>query len=1096
MVDYNLQYYAELYDMKGILHRVELFLLEYSGGATAIQHYDGSGPTPIQLKHLGSDVDSWDTSVIQGQELIFDFYVTQAEVAAFDSLFESDYRDYKVRYYINSQLEFEGWVKPENLNKEFLKSPPNVHISLSATDGLAELKNIEYRDSTGKLINGVTSQLQSIKNAVALTGIEFDFYIQLNTYETTYMFSDECALEKILINNARFYEITDKIVGIIHGTPMKAWDVIECILREYNCKFLQYKGRYQISNRHELDSYCFVYDYTTLAEASAIPTDNIVDISAYDVFPEVNQQKVRPLKKVDITFKNKDLGGDVSGLDLSDWSTVWVKDFLSWSQADGIVDLISDNSSGYSDSITLTSDFSVTKVTKSDYIRISFDRKLLSMTYSGKKPVVKMLIQIKTPDGIWHSAVQSSCYTTNWEHYASEVSPQFLVTATGNYNIKITFTSSVWEWDSATFQIKNVEIVKPVNALEETNYDNVTYDQRFVQVNTTGFDVLELDAIIADGAQITEAGTLLFDNSGTTVVTSNWCRYGETETLLLLDVFAHNVLDNRYGFKNILSTTIIDRDHTLGLNTIVTIDGRYYEFLSFNKNGILGEIEAELIELLPTKRNYSEVAILQLDSVNGETLRTMGATILTSSTIPDIFLQNNGDTAIGSYVFDTNTLFIDSVHHCIGIKTLSPEGHSLTVNAADGNCLRLIYNDEDSGPTTYADFSVTSDGYLSLDTSGGRVALPTDNMYIAAGGLSVGNENFAAGIVNVGTGFRIANAAADGAILRGDGTNFVSSGAAALTKTDDDNVTLTLGGSPTNALVTATSLTLGWTGQLSVARGGTGLASTTAYAVLCGGTTSTGALQALASLGTASQVLTSNGNGALPSFQAASTGYWTANVNDISNNNSGDVIIMAGLRLTGSESGFIKFIAPQYPDETIFTLPESDGNNGQCLITNGSGVLSWGNTSGSMVYPDAGIPISTGSAWDSSITDSHTNWDTAYTHSQSNSQSHTDYLINNGSDTTSGALTATNFVLSSDKRMKTKIEPLNIEWLDIDYKEFELKSDKGQKRFGVIAQDIKNRYPELTRVDDNGMLSVAYIDLIIREIAYLKKTVKQLKCKL
>lgn len=43
-----------------------------------------------------------------------------------------------------------------------------------------------------------------------------------------------------------------------------------------------------------------------------------------------------------------------------------------------------------------------------------------------------------------------------------------------------------------------------------------------------------------------------------------------------------------------------------------------------------------------------------------------------------------------------------------------------------------------------------------------------------------------------------------------------------LTKTDDTNVTLTLGGTPTNALLKATSLTLGWTGQLSLARGGTG----------------------------------------------------------------------------------------------------------------------------------------------------------------------------------------------------------------------------------------------------------------------------------
>jgi hypothetical protein len=66
--------------------------------------------------------------------------------------------------------------------------------------------------------------------------------------------------------------------------------------------------------------------------------------------------------------------------------------------------------------------------------------------------------------------------------------------------------------------------------------------------------------------------------------------------------------------------------------------------------------------------------------------------------------------------------------------------------------------------------------------------------------------------------------------LRADGT-WAAAGAptgAALTKTDDTNVTLTLGGTPAAALLAAASLTLGWTGQLAVGRGGTGIAS---YAV-------------------------------------------------------------------------------------------------------------------------------------------------------------------------------------------------------------------------------------------------------------------------
>jgi hypothetical protein len=51
---------------------------------------------------------------------------------------------------------------------------------------------------------------------------------------------------------------------------------------------------------------------------------------------------------------------------------------------------------------------------------------------------------------------------------------------------------------------------------------------------------------------------------------------------------------------------------------------------------------------------------------------------------------------------------------------------------------------------------------------------------------------------------------------------FQSNGAA-LTSVNDTNVTVTLGGSPTIALLNATSMTLGWTGLLSASRGGTGI---------------------------------------------------------------------------------------------------------------------------------------------------------------------------------------------------------------------------------------------------------------------------------
>jgi len=52
-----------------------------------------------------------------------------------------------------------------------------------------------------------------------------------------------------------------------------------------------------------------------------------------------------------------------------------------------------------------------------------------------------------------------------------------------------------------------------------------------------------------------------------------------------------------------------------------------------------------------------------------------------------------------------------------------------------------------------------------------------------------------------------------------------------------------------------------------IVEGGTAAQSFTAYAPICGGTTTTGSLQSVVSAGSAGQLLTSNGAGALPTYQ-------------------------------------------------------------------------------------------------------------------------------------------------------------------------------------------------------------------------------------
>lgn len=70
---------------------------------------------------------------------------------------------------------------------------------------------------------------------------------------------------------------------------------------------------------------------------------------------------------------------------------------------------------------------------------------------------------------------------------------------------------------------------------------------------------------------------------------------------------------------------------------------------------------------------------------------------------------------------------------------------------------------------------------------------------------------------------------------------------------------------------------------LTVTNGGSGVNSNTAYAVLCGGTTSTNPIQSIASVGSIGNVLTSAGAGALPTFTSGNKGkifyMWTTTGN-------------------------------------------------------------------------------------------------------------------------------------------------------------------------------------------------------------------------
>lgn len=115
------------------------------------------------------------------------------------------------------------------------------------------------------------------------------------------------------------------------------------------------------------------------------------------------------------------------------------------------------------------------------------------------------------------------------------------------------------------------------------------------------------------------------------------------------------------------------------------------------------------------------------------------------------------------------------------------------------------------------------------------------------------------------------------------------------------------------------------------------------------------------------------------------------------------------------------------------------------------------------------------------------------------SGNYTSYVVPITGGTYSGAITASSFNASSDKRLKENIEPYSCDKsiLNLEVKKFDfINGEKNQ--IGCIAQDLQEICPEIISEDDKGYLSInesKIVYLLLDEVKKLKAEVEELKAK-
>lgn len=129
-------------------------------------------------------------------------------------------------------------------------------------------------------------------------------------------------------------------------------------------------------------------------------------------------------------------------------------------------------------------------------------------------------------------------------------------------------------------------------------------------------------------------------------------------------------------------------------------------------------------------------------------------------------------------------------------------------------------------------------------------------------------------------------------------------------------------------------------------------------------------------------------------FSSHSTGVPTIIRGSSGGTKKGDVIIEGGSDQLEDVPGGDLFLYGGRGSITgkVYIGTGSSGRNSLAGSGTGTSILYWNRTTGEvtygdmnsaeMVYPSAGIPVSTGTAWGTSITNNSVNWNTAYSHSQ------------------------------------------------------------------------------------------------------------------
>ena len=240
---YGLKYTLSFLSDRGNDYRIEILTKDYQGAPIAKK----MGVAPVLNIAQGD-------GCIQGTSLTF---AVQADVdGELQEFYTTDNKQFQVLLYRNGAIMWQGYLLPELYSEAYVAPPYDV--SLTATDQLATLKDIEYsREDEQVLLQTVLEYLLSHTQL----SLPLSYHMQLS------MSLGRPMLENVYINQSAY-----------NGS--NCYDVLNAILLSMNCRIMQLGNQWLVTSATDSSE-----NYYTERNLEVRPHKTLGQMYVADVYP-------------------------------------------------------------------------------------------------------------------------------------------------------------------------------------------------------------------------------------------------------------------------------------------------------------------------------------------------------------------------------------------------------------------------------------------------------------------------------------------------------------------------------------------------------------------------------------------------------------------------------------------------------------------------------------------------------------------------------------------------------------------------------------------------------------------------------------------